>query len=302
MSGLPNGLISYGPRANCTLDICPVEWSVYQYRPSLAANATFIALFGLAMVVHIFLGIRWKTWGFMAFMILGCTEAMVGYVGRIMLYNNPFSFAGFLIQVICITSAPVFYTAAIYITLSKIVTQFGLEFSRFNPKFFYYIFIPADIVCLVLQATGGGMSSSSAGSSQVGIDIAMAGLILQVIILFAFCVVLGDYLFRYFRSASSTAISSTMTIFFVFLSTAVILILARCIYRCYELSEGYVDSEIITDEPMFIGLEGVMVILAAFSLCVAHPGLVFNRMATNQPTGEKEIQNHPSPESSGGRV
>lgn len=118
-SSLPGNVIVYGPKANCTLEICPVEWSVYQYRPSLPANATFIALFGLAMAIHIFLGIRWRTWGFMVFMILGCTEAIAGYVGRILLYRNPFSFAGFMLQIVCITSAPVFYTAAIYITLSK---------------------------------------------------------------------------------------------------------------------------------------------------------------------------------------
>jgi hypothetical protein len=48
-----------------------------------------------------------------------------------------------------------------------------------------------------------------------------------------------------------------MRIFFGFVSAAVILILARCAFRCYELSEGYEDSDLITDEGLFIGLEGV---------------------------------------------
>ncbi|KAI4251550.1 MAG: hypothetical protein LQ352_004786 [Teloschistes flavicans] len=30
--------VVYGPDANCTLALCPAELSVYQYRPSLAAN------------------------------------------------------------------------------------------------------------------------------------------------------------------------------------------------------------------------------------------------------------------------
>lgn len=55
----------------------------------------------------------------MAFMIAGCLSAIAGYAGRIMLYENPFSFAGFMIQVVFITGAPVYYTASIYITLSK---------------------------------------------------------------------------------------------------------------------------------------------------------------------------------------
>jgi hypothetical protein len=115
----PNNLVIFGPDANCTLALCPVEWSVYQYRPSLAANGTFIALYALAMITHIILGIRWRQWFFMSFMILGCLFEIVGYIGRIILYHNPFNFGGFMIQIVFVTSGPVFYTAAIYVTLSK---------------------------------------------------------------------------------------------------------------------------------------------------------------------------------------
>ena len=111
--------ISFGPDANCTLSTCPLDWTVYQYRPSLGANVSFIVLFFLAMCVHIYLGIRWRSFGFMTFMIIGCIWAMIGYAGRIMLWENPWSFTGFLIQIICTTGAPVFFTAAIYVTLSR---------------------------------------------------------------------------------------------------------------------------------------------------------------------------------------
>ncbi|RBR06401.1 uncharacterized protein FIESC28_11091 [Fusarium coffeatum] len=278
----PNGLVVFGPDANCTLELCPIEWSVYQYRPSLAANITFIVLYGLAMGVHITLGIRWRQWFYMSFMMLGCIFEIIGYIGRIILYNNPFNFGGFMIQIVFITSGPVFYTAAIYVTLSKIIKHFAPEVSRFKPEVIWWIFIPADIVCLALQGTGGALSTISQGSSQRGIDIALAGLSLQVVILVLFCALLGDYLWRYFRSGSSGALSSQMRIFFGFVSAAVILILARCAFRCYELSEGYQDSDLITDEGLFIGLEGVLIVIAVFCLCVGHPGLVFNDTATRK--------------------
>ena len=117
--GPPNGLIVFGPDANCTLSLCPVEWSVYQYRPSLASSIVFILLYVLAMAIHIYLGIRWKMRFFMIFMIIGCLVEIIGYIGRIILYNNPFNFNGFIIQIVLITTGPVFYTAAIYITLSR---------------------------------------------------------------------------------------------------------------------------------------------------------------------------------------
>lgn len=91
--------VVYGPDANCTLALCPASYSVYQYRPSLGANTTFIVLFGIALVIHLILGIKWRTFAFTFAMFFGCVTELIGYGGRIMLYKNPFSFDGFLIQI-----------------------------------------------------------------------------------------------------------------------------------------------------------------------------------------------------------
>lgn len=101
MPQLPDGLIAYGSDANCTLEICPVEWSILQYQPSIPANAVFIALFAIALVIHAVEGIRWRhtLGGFAVPMILGCIDEILGYVGRIIMHGNPFSFNGFLIQI-----------------------------------------------------------------------------------------------------------------------------------------------------------------------------------------------------------
>lgn len=98
----PNGLISYGPNENCTLtpgpNYCPPSVGVYEYRPSLAANTTFIAVFGLALIIHLAQGIRYKTWAFLFAMFWGCASEVIGYGGRVLMWGNPFSFPGFLIQ------------------------------------------------------------------------------------------------------------------------------------------------------------------------------------------------------------
>lgn len=111
--------VAFGPKSNCTLEVCPISHSVYRYRPSLAANVTFIAIYATIMLVHVLLGIRWKTWWFMGCMIAGCLDEIVGYGGRVMLWYNPFNFAGFMTQIVCITTGPVFYCAAIYVTLAR---------------------------------------------------------------------------------------------------------------------------------------------------------------------------------------
>ncbi|KAF7552550.1 hypothetical protein G7Z17_g4242 [Cylindrodendrum hubeiense] len=276
---LPGNVIIFGPDGNCTLDLCPIEWSVYKYQPNLAANIIFIVIYAIAMGVHVYLGFRWRAWWYMVFMMLGCIVEIIGYIGRILMHYNPFSFPGFMIQIVFVTSGPVFYTAAIYVTLAKTIQYLAPEVSRIKPNLIWWIFIPADMVCLTLQAAGGALSTVSEGSSQNGVDIAMAGLALQVIVLFVFCVLMTDYLIRYFRSKPTNALSSRMRLFFGFLAAAVLMILGRCAYRCYELSEGYQDSTVITDEGLFIGLEGVLIIIAVFCLCIGHPGFVFNEKA-----------------------
>ena len=93
------GLITYGPDTNCTLAICSAKYSVYEYRPSLAANAIFLALSGVVMIIHVILGLKWRTWFFGTVIFFGSVSEMIGYGGRIMLWKNPFSFTGFLMQI-----------------------------------------------------------------------------------------------------------------------------------------------------------------------------------------------------------
>ncbi|OTA61996.1 RTA1-domain-containing protein [Hypoxylon sp. EC38] len=271
MDGLP--LIPFGPQATCTLDTCPLEWSVLEYRPSLGGNIAFICIFGVLMLTHTALGVLWKSWWFLGCMAVGCLTEILGYGGRIMLYYNPFSFAGFMMQIICIGCAPVFYSAAIYVTMSKVVENLDPSLSRFKPKLYYIVFIISDVFSLTLQGVGGGLSTSTSGSSQTAVDLTLTGLSFQVFSMVVFCSLLADYMIRY--SKRRTITNTRLKIFLTFLSTAILLILARCGYRVAELSDGYM-GDLIHNEPLFIALDGVLIALAVIALCIGHPGLVFS--------------------------
>jgi RTA1 like protein len=141
-------------------------------------------------------------------MTVGCTCEILRYVGRIMLWQNPFTFNGFTLQIVMITLGPAFYSAAIYFTLSRIVVYLGKEYSRLSKQAYYYIFIPCDLISLSLQGTGGvGISSSSSSTSQLGFDIAIAGLSFQVVTLWVFIALVTDFAIRYFHKASSQCMS-----------------------------------------------------------------------------------------------
>ena len=95
----PDSFVTYGPDANCTLQLCPLEVTLFKYRPSLAANTIFLVLFAIAFVIHIVLGIKWRTWVFSSVIALGCLSEVIGYAGRILMWKDPFTFVGFMMQI-----------------------------------------------------------------------------------------------------------------------------------------------------------------------------------------------------------
>ncbi|CAF3459575.1 hypothetical protein SNK03_004582 [Fusarium graminearum] len=290
MSTLPNGLVTFGPQANCTLDTCPLEASILRYQPSIPANAVFTGVFAVSLIIHVFQGIKMRTWGFMSSMIAGCILEIIGYVGRFIINENPFDFNGFLMQIICITVAPVFFSAAIYVLLAQVINHVDPSISRFPPQYFYWIFIPSDVVSLVLQAVGGALScvASTHEDVKTGEDISLAGLIFQVVTLICFCALFIDYVVKASKSSSRSRLDKPMMTFLAFLFLSTIFILIRCAYRIAELGQGYF-SALFRDEGLYIGLESCMMCIAVLLLNAGHPGYAF-RKSQEEATEEKQAQ------------
>lgn len=237
---------------NCTKisPECPVEASVYGYFPSLGANAFFLAFFAVCFFVNLFLGVRHRTWSYMIAVCLGCLTEAIGYIGRLIMRNNPFADSGFITQICCLIIAPAFNSAAIYLTLKHVTLCFGPEFSFIKPRLYTYIFICADIVSLVLQAIGGAMASTANTQSQqdTGDNLMMAGIGWQVAALFLFAVTASLYIVRRWRAlrhsplsreASMTWESRKFRLFAFGVVTAWLTIFTRCVYRIIEMAGEY---------------------------------------------------------------
>ena len=181
-------------------------------------------------------------------------------------------------------------------TLYRAINFFGLDLARFSPKLLYCIFIPTDVVCLVLQATGGALSTETTGNS--GVNISLAGLGLQVATLVLFSACFADYMIRYLRSGRQNGLGWRFAVFFGGLTAATLFILTRCAYRIAELRDGYSGS-LFKDEGVFIALESVMVSLAAASLCVGHPGLVFSEKKAERSKETYAMMDRRNPSTSG---
>ena len=83
-------------KVECTLETCCLAQSSFLYIPNYGANLFFTILFAALVVPQLGLGIYYKTWGFMAGMIIGLALEVLGYVSRVLLHNNPFDDNAFL--------------------------------------------------------------------------------------------------------------------------------------------------------------------------------------------------------------
>lgn len=246
---------------------CPVEASIYGYLPSVPLNAFFVAIFALLGLVHLFLGVTYKTYFIGCVLSVGCIAEAIGYGGRLMLHKNPFDGTGFSMQISCLIFAPSFIAAAVYVSLKQIVEAFGETGSLLKPPMWYtYIFIGCDIVCLVLQAVGGGMAGSAGRDSakrDLGTNLMIAGIVAQVFTLVVFMALVLVYTVRTKKrwtlvSPAARAISETtkFKMFIVGLCIAFFTIFTRCVYRIPELVKGWA-SPIMRDEISFVILEGL---------------------------------------------
>lgn len=274
------------PDLYCTLSTCPLSLATVEYRPSLAGNALYLALFGLFLAAQLFFGIRHRTWGFLVGMIGGNVLEVVGYAGRIQMYHDPFSDDAFRLYLVNLTLGPAFLAASIYLSLSRIIPIYSSSLSRFKPRTYTVLFITCDIISLLLQAAGGGIASASEEDDtvQMGIDIMIAGVAWQVVSLGAFGILCAEFAWKVKRASEeelshkpdfvSLRRTRQFRLFLCALAIATLVVFVRSVFRCVELRQGF-DGELANDEVTFMVLEGAMIVIAVALLTIWHPGRVF---------------------------
>lgn len=116
----------------------------------------------------------------------------------------------------------------------------------------------------------------------------VAGLAIQVFTLFIFMCLCLDFALRThkrYKSMGEDAFDQnpifktlregrSFKFFLAALSLATICIFWRSVYRVIELGEGW-TGHLIKQQWLFVGFEGVMVIVACLALNVCHPALTF---------------------------
>jgi len=257
---------------------CPVALTTYGYYPDLGANAFFLAWFAILFFASVAIGIWSKTWTYTLALGGGTLLEALGYLGRVMMHNNPWDKSGFEMQICCIIIGPSFLAAAIYLTLKHFVLYCGPEHSILKARLYPWVFVGCDFASIVLQAIGGGVASSGGSADSIkivnaGNSIIITGIAFQVATMGVCGLLVVLYLWRYRKASAQRSVSSEKSAFelsrsegtvserklYFFggvLVIAYVTILIRCIYRLPEMAGGW-GNPLMRKEKEFLLLDGM---------------------------------------------
>ncbi|EEY15231.1 conserved hypothetical protein [Verticillium alfalfae VaMs.102] len=270
---------------------CPVEATVLGYYPNFGANIFFAVAFGIVTIVSGYIGIKKRTWAYMAAVTGGALLETAGIVfsfpiyvspqnapgalttkqqatpGRVLLNDNPWNSDAFQLQICAIILAPTMLCVAIYLTLKHVALALSPPLSRIRPRLYPWIFLPADLSCLVLQAIGGGISAAAGRTNATllshGNRMIISGVALQVVVLLFFGIMGVDYWVRVRPLGARRADAGTPD---------------RGRARRVP-GRRFRKNHIMQDEISFMILDATLVLVAVSLLTAFHPGIFFPQMA-----------------------
>lgn len=258
--------------------------------PSIGANAAVLSIFIILLIVHVVFGVIYHQWWHLVCWSIGLTMEAIGYAGRIWLAKNMFSYSAYVMQTVCLTLAPCFILAGMYYVMSQLVYIHGEQYSTFKPIAYGISFIICDTFSILLQAAGGGLSSSKGSIYHIGINIMIAGLSFQLFTMLIFQFLWYSFVWRVYKAFKQYGDSrfnptyahirqgKLMKPFFIAFSAAFLFIFVRSVYRVVEMSDGW-GSNLASNETYVMILEALMMLLACILMTVLYPGLVYGKNA-----------------------
>ncbi|WQF75128.1 Putative RTA-like protein [Colletotrichum destructivum] len=285
-------------------DECPVEFTVYGTDLSKPAATFFGIAFGFLLVLQLYFGIRSRTWSFIIWLGIGTIFEVLGYWARTKLAENPWDLDAFAQQYLTLLLAPTLISAAISVTFKHLVIWYGAQWSVLRPSLYPWVFVGTDFLSIIIQVAGGAITAANASGSssesmaKVGEKLVVGGVAFQVANMVCCGLLMLVYIVRRrsglargdrphedahlingdgqsLSRASATEEEAGRVRKFVYaLVLAYIAILVRCSYRIAENIPA-ISLDILRNEPLFLGLDSAMIMIAVGAVTVFHPFIFF---------------------------
>lgn len=165
------------------------NYYLWQYLPSAAAGGIFAALFILGTAYITWKTFKTRTWFCIVFIIGGFFE-IIGYCARASAVDKTDQLMPYVIQSTLILVAPALFAASIYMTLGRIIRGVHAQhLSMIAVKWLTAIFVCGDILSFVVQSGGASLMVIGDNNMQMGENVILGGLIIQIIMFGLFLVV-----------------------------------------------------------------------------------------------------------------
>lgn len=103
-----------------------------------------------------------------------------------------------------LTIAPAFFSAAIYLSLARIVNVYGQTLSRFQPRTYTITFMVADFIALFLQAAGAVIAGGNDMKNyDKGAAVLKAGLGFHLAAMVVFIFISADFAYSVSKNRGS---------------------------------------------------------------------------------------------------
>ncbi|KAJ7082390.1 RTA1-like protein [Mycena belliarum] len=260
----------------------------YGYVPSESIAILFLVLYGISTLLHIGQATFYRMWWLFPTAVLCGIGELLGWGGRLWSSSSPTVRTPFIIQISTTIIAPTPLLAATFIIFSRVVQQLGSSYSWLTPKWYTILFLPGDVIALVVQGIGGGMASTAddLAGAETGSKVMLGGIGFQFAVIIIFSILSGDFIRRYLcdqpvrgRVGSRGPLTPALKLMLAALVFSTTTLFIRSVYRIIELQDGW-NGRIIHTELYFNVLDGGMVVLAIFTLNFAHPGLLLRPAST----------------------
>ncbi|KAI3392259.1 hypothetical protein diail_5947 [Diaporthe ilicicola] len=188
-----------GEMVNGVLPYKGGTYYLWHFVPSLPGGVVFIVLFIVATIAHSYRMFRFRQWFYIPF-ILGCIFEAVGYIGFALAHDKTNVLLPYIIQSIFILVAPALFAATIYMILGRLIVRVpsGPSCSLIRPSWLTKVFVIGDCFSFLLQASGGGLTAME-GKQDLGQNILLAGLFVQIVMFGLFIIVAVAFHVRYSR-------------------------------------------------------------------------------------------------------
>lgn len=125
---------------------------------------------------------------------------IIGYIGRIDSHGKTGQLGPYIIQSVFILLGPVLFAASVYMVLGRLIRSIQAEkHSVIRVNWLTKIFVASDVLSFLIQGSGAGLMANGS-RADMGNNIVIAGLVLQVLMFGLFMVTSFEFERRMHRA------------------------------------------------------------------------------------------------------